>query len=473
MELVPVVLAGGSGTRLWPLSRSTRPKHLLALFGRETLFEATLARTAPLASGPILVVGVEAQAELLAEGARRSQAHARVAFLLEPEGRNTAAAVALAAHWVRARVSPRAIMYVCPADHRITRPEALAQAIARLCPPIRDGHLGTFGITPSRPETGFGYIRLGPELGQGRGVYRAARFVEKPPPEVAIAMLEQGGHLWNSGMFLFRADVLLEELARHAPEIAAAVELAWDSAAGEGRTTVAAARYRRIPSLPVDKAVMERSERVVVAPVDPGWSDVGSWQAVWELSPRDEADNAVFGDVVLEAAGGNLVRAESRLVTLAGVEGLAVVDTEDALLVARREDSESLRRLVARLQAAGRQETVASAGASGRKRQAFAVYARDGLRIEELELAPDSAATLPDDALWLAVVAGEGRIGGEGSGAPLAPGACVGAVAGARVTGTGRRPLVLLVARRAARGQPKSSPNAKPAASEPETANRR
>lgn len=348
--LVPVILAGGSGTRLWPLSRADLPKHLVALIGEGSLLQQTARRL--LAAAPaerLILVGAAGQAEPVARQLRELDPALTRHLVLEPCARNTAAAVALAALEARAGFGPDCVLWVCPSDHLITAPDALLRALRLGFPAAAAGELVTFGIRPTRPETGFGWIRAASALPGHPGVLRVERFVEKPPLEAAQAMLDAGGYAWNSGMFLFRADRILAELRRHEPALTGAVEAAFAAARRDPATLPDPDLWAAVPAQPIDKAVMERSDRVACVPCDPGWSDVGSWHALWELAEKDAAGNVLRGDVVLHGAGDTLVEAGTRLVAIAGVSGLVVVETADAVLVADRRDGEAVRGVVAAL----------------------------------------------------------------------------------------------------------------------------
>ena len=355
-DLVPVVLAGGSGTRLWPASRAALPKHLVDLFGSTSLLQETVRRiTAVAPPGRLLTVAAESQGMLIRRQLGELGPGLDRHLLLEPVGRNTAAAVAVAALAAEAVWGGGAILWVCPSDHLVSAPGALYAAVAAGAVAARAGQLVTFGITASRPETGYGYIRLGRPLEQAPGVLAAAAFVEKPAAERAAAMLAEGGFVWNSGMFLFQVAAILAELDAWAPDVLGAVRAALRRDA-EGRVTLDPAGFAAVPSAPIDKAVMERSGRVAVVPCAPGWSDVGSWQAIWEITAADAAGNALAGDAVVVDGRNNLVRADGRLVALAGVDDLAVIETADAVLVAARADADAVKALVARLAESGRPE---------------------------------------------------------------------------------------------------------------------
>ena len=434
-DLVPVILAGGSGTRLWPASRAHLPKHLAELFGAHSLLQTTARRITALAPEQrLLTVAAAAQADLVRrqlDGLRPGLGHH---LLLEPEGRNTAAAVALAALYVAEVWGPEALLWICPSDHLMTAPDALYAAVAAGAAAARAGRLVTFGIAATRPETGYGYIRAGSALAGAPGVLAAAAFVEKPALDVAEAMLRDGGYSWNSGMFLLRAAAILAALQAHAPAILAGVRAAMGPIEG-GSSRLDAAAFRAVPSAPIDKAVMERSDQVAVVPCAPGWSDVGSWHAVWELASRDAADNALAGDARVVAGRGNLVRSESRLVALAGVDDLAVIETADAVLVARRTDSEAIKALVGGLVADHRAEAVRHRHEPTPWGVLTRLAERPGYALRERSIDPGAEVTLDAAAAagisWT-VIAGTLEVATEADEAErFEPGATVAATAGA------------------------------------------
>jgi mannose-1-phosphate guanylyltransferase / mannose-6-phosphate isomerase len=414
--LIPVILAGGAGTRLWPVSRGTRPKHLAPLTGDESLLQQAarraLARAAPEA---VVTVGSQSQDYLLRDQLAAVAPGLGTHRLLEPVGRNTAAAVALAAVYIERTFTATASLWVCPSDHLIAQPKALYRALDAAMPVAAGGHLVTFGIAPTRPETGYGYIETGARLEGTTQALEVKRFVEKPERAVAEAMLAAGGCLWNSGMFLFRADRILAELRAHAPAILEAVERAFAGAraAPGGGLQLPRELYAHVPAAPIDKAVMERAKRIAVVPCDPGWSDLGSWQALWEHLPKDESGNAARGDALLDASENCLIHAEHRLVACSGVRELAVLETADAVLVTDRRDSEAGRRIVALLQQAGRPEATAYVEAWHPWGSVRVLHTGPGFEVNELMVAPgarhERAADRHRVTQWV-VVAGTARV---------------------------------------------------------------
>jgi mannose-1-phosphate guanylyltransferase/mannose-6-phosphate isomerase len=353
--LIPVILSGGSGTRLWPLSRKNLPKQFLALRGDTTLFEQTLARTHALVDvAPPVVVCSEEHRFLVAEQLRASGIDG-AAILLEPVPRNTAPAIALAA-WQALAKHPDATLLVLPADHLIGDTASFAGAVHKALPLAAAGWLVTFGIRPESPETGFGYIKRGDAL--DKAGFRVQRFVEKPDAATAQSYLDAGDYEWNSGMFLFKAARFLEELQQHAPAMHAASKAAFDGAQADlDFVRVDKTAFAACPGDSIDYAVMEKTSRAAVVPVSCAWSDIGSWDALWATSERDADGNRLEGDVIAIDSHGCFVRGtERRLIAALGLRDIVIVDTPDAVLVAPRERVQDVKQLVDRIKAAGRQE---------------------------------------------------------------------------------------------------------------------
>jgi mannose-1-phosphate guanylyltransferase / mannose-6-phosphate isomerase len=345
----PVILSGGSGTRLWPMSRTLYPKQLLSLLGQDSLLQQTVRRVADRQgfAAPLLVANEEHRF-IIAEQLREIAAVPR-ALLLEPVGRNTAPAACIAA-LALTEAEPDPLMLVMPSDHTIGDLAAFADAVEGAATAARAGALVSFGITPQRAETGYGYIRRGSELDGAKGVFAVAEFVEKPGPEQAQAYVASGEHSWNSGMFLFPARVYLDELERLRPDMVAACRDALATAQRDsdfvrlGREAFAAC-----DSDSIDYAVMEHTRRAAVVPVSMGWSDVGSWDALWEIGDKDQHGNSIEGNVVAEDARNCYLRSEAGLVAAIGIEDLVVVSTADAVMVAPRNRTQDVKKLVARL----------------------------------------------------------------------------------------------------------------------------
>lgn len=350
-----VILAGGSGTRFWPASRRQMPKQLLPLAGRadEPLIAATLRRLAPLV--PPERVWVSTGASLVSATAATLPTVPRAHMLAEPLARNTAPAIGWASATI-AREDPEAIVAVLPADHAIADEEGFRAVLARALRAAEDGWLTTIGVVPTRPETGYGYIEVGERLADG--VHAAARFVEKPSREVAEKYMAGGRHLWNAGMFFFRAGAMRAAIAEHLPALAAGLD-AIDAAAARGEEAAALAEvFPKMPSISIDHGVMEKAKRIAVVPGSFGWNDVGSWQATWEMSARDADGNALPEGTVAVDAKNNLVRDLSRSASgkrwaLVGVSDLVVVETDDAVLVIPRERAQDVRAVVDALVARG------------------------------------------------------------------------------------------------------------------------
>jgi mannose-1-phosphate guanylyltransferase len=341
MDITPVILSGGGGTRLWPLSTPEKPKQFLALTGARTMFQLTLDRVSDRNrfAAPIIVANAS-HAALVEEQCSDPDA----ALLLEPCARNTAPAIALAA---LAAPDPQSILLVMPSDHVITDVDAFHAATLAALPLVQDGWMATYGIAPTGPETGYGYIQMGGALCDG--VRSVDRFVEKPDVQTAQAMLAQGGFSWNGGIFLFRADIYLVALAIYAPDMLAAAQQAMAAAVRNGnRILPDAAAFAAAPSDSIDYAVMEKvakevGGRVAVVPVSMGWSDVGSWDALYDLNAKGAANNAVTGTARIRAASGNLIHAEGIRVSIHGVDDLIIVANGREVMILPRGHSQNVR----------------------------------------------------------------------------------------------------------------------------------
>ncbi|MFZ5638283.1 MAG: mannose-1-phosphate guanylyltransferase/mannose-6-phosphate isomerase [Pseudomonadota bacterium] len=352
IELQPVLLSGGSGTRLWPLSREAYPKQFLPLVGEDTMLQATWRRVEALSSRPPLVVANEDHRFLVAEQLRVIGAPTP-RIVLEPVGRNTAPAIAAAA-LIAVRDGADPLLLVLPSDHVVRDAEAFRAAVLKAAPAAANGALVTFGIVPQAPETGFGYIQADAEAAMADGVRRVLRFVEKPDAAAAQRYLDDGGYYWNSGMFLFRASRFLDELGRYRPDILAAARAACAHLDPDGEfLRLDREAFAASPSESIDYAVMEKTDAAMVLAVDIGWNDVGSWSALWDVSEQDADGNAHHGDVIAIDTRNSYAYAR-RLVALVGVDDLVVVETDDAVLVASKDKVQEVKQVVARLKAGQR-----------------------------------------------------------------------------------------------------------------------
>jgi mannose-1-phosphate guanylyltransferase/mannose-6-phosphate isomerase len=355
--LIPVILCGGSGSRLWPMSRKLLPKQFLPLVTEKSLLQDTALRMSglPDCAPPILVCNQEHR--FLVADQMQSLDMRPGTLVLEPKGRNTAPAIAVAAR-VALQQSRDAVLLVLPSDHIVRDVPAFHRAVAAARAAVETGALATFGIVPTEPATGYGYIESGEAIGAGPA-RRIKRFVEKPDAATAQRFLAQGGFLWNSGMFAFGAQGYLDELARLRPDIAAGAERALAAGTRDmDFLRLDAEAFAACPAESVDYAVMEKTARGIVVPADIGWSDVGSWSSLWEVSQKDAAGNVARGDVHLTDTKGSLVRSDGRFVSLLGVDNLIVVDTDDALLVAARDRAQEVKEIVEGLERRQRTEHV-------------------------------------------------------------------------------------------------------------------
>ncbi|HWY66913.1 MAG TPA: mannose-1-phosphate guanylyltransferase/mannose-6-phosphate isomerase [Rhizomicrobium sp.] len=350
----PVILSGGTGSRLWPLSRSLFPKQLLALAGDRSLIQDTALRTQGAGFAPPLIICNTEHRFLIAEQMREAGIVPQ-AVVLEPLGRNTAPAAATAALMVAA-IDSQALILLMPADHIIRNPTAFLNAVDRAARAAEQDRLVTFGITPDAPETGYGYIRRGAPLTGLADCHQVARFVEKPDAETAARYLASGEYDWNSGMFLFKAGVFLDELERLEPELLSTCREAF----AKGRKDLdffrlEAESFAKAKAISIDYAVMERTDKAAVVPVEMGWSDIGSWEALWTAADRDSLGNATKGDVLHHGSRNSYLRSEGPLVAAVGLEDMVVVATPDAVLVSHKSASQDVKRIVEQLEQSGRE----------------------------------------------------------------------------------------------------------------------
>ncbi len=359
MELIPVILSGGVGSRLWPVSRQAHPKPFMALPDGQNLIQKTFLRASQLQGVAEVLTVTNRELLFKTEDDYRAVAPSplALAYILEPFGRNTAAAIAIAALQLKESYGEKATMLVLSADHLIQDEAAFARAVVQAAALAEEGRLVTFGIQPQYPETGFGYIeaKLSSPLGDG---FAVARFVEKPNLSTAESYLSEGNFYWNSGMFCFQVGTVLAELRDHAPDVLEAVEsAATASRSTEGKQyrclTLDAEHFAKVPDISIDYALMERSKNVAIIPCDIGWSDIGSWTAVSELTSQNADGNRFEGEVLAHSARNNFVSSSGRLTALVGVEDLLVVDTPDALLIAHKDSAQDVKHIVATLKADG------------------------------------------------------------------------------------------------------------------------
>ncbi|SFK25785.1 mannose-1-phosphate guanylyltransferase/mannose-6-phosphate isomerase [Falsiroseomonas stagni] len=353
-QIVPVILSGGTGSRLWPLSREAYPKQFWPLVSQGTMLQETAARArAPGFAAPVVVCG-EAHRFLVAEQLREAGAEdSRI--ILEPSARNSAAAIAAAAILI-GEDAPDAILWIMAADAAVQDVPALRHALTAAALAAREGRICTFGIRPTAPETGYGYIESGAPLAGIEGAMQVARFVEKPDAATAQAFLAGGRHLWNSGMFVATASTLVAELAAHAPGVLAAAREAVAGGARDLGFVRLGASFAEAPSISIDHAVMERTALAAVVPCDPGWSDVGSWASLWEIAPKDKDGNAAMGNAAVLGSKRCYVRSEGILTAVVGLEDVVLVVTDDAVLAVHRDRAQDVKKMVEQLKASGHKE---------------------------------------------------------------------------------------------------------------------
>ena len=357
-SLIPVILSGGSGTRLWPLSRKLYPKQFIPLKENKSLFQSTLERITSLDNlGELLVICNDEHRFMAAEQLRQSKVN-NSAIILEPIGRNTAPAITVAAlHAIKK--DKNAELLVLPADH-IVRDISKFKSSVRLAQQVASELLLTFGVVPNRVETGFGYIKRGNDCANvttAKDVYIIEEFVEKPDYSTAEKYVKNDAYFWNSGMFLFRADVFINELKSHNPAIYTACESAYNSADQDlDFIRLDEKSFATSPNISIDYAVMEKTKKAAVVPLESDWSDVGSWHALWEAFDRDGEENSTYGDIIAEDCSGSYIHANHRLVTAVGVKDQVIIETADAVLVAPRDRAQEVKDIVSKLKSAKRDE---------------------------------------------------------------------------------------------------------------------
>lgn len=351
--LLPVIMAGGSGSRLWPLSRSLYPKQFISLTSKKTMLQETIARLKNIEHQPPLLICNEEHRFIVAEQLRQEN-FKHSGIILEPVGRNTGPAIALAA--IKAMQNgDDPLLLVLAADHVIQDHAAFTKSIEKAIEPAKQGALITFGIIPTTPETGYGYIKKGHLINEF--AFQVERFVEKPDLNTAEQYIASNQYLWNSGMFLFKASCYVNELKKHAPEILSSCELALQNSLSDlDFTRINAEIFEACPEDSIDYAVMEKADNVLVVPMDAGWSDVGSFSSLWEVSPKDQQSNVIIGDVLTENTRNSYVYSQSKLVSTVGVDNLVIIETKDAVLVANKDNVQDVKSIVNQLKQAGRSE---------------------------------------------------------------------------------------------------------------------
>jgi mannose-1-phosphate guanylyltransferase/mannose-6-phosphate isomerase len=394
MKIVPTILAGGSGTRLWPRSRTALPKQFLEIATpRSLLVETALRFSGDARFSPPVIAGAAEHGFMMA----RAFAAAGItpqAIIAEPEKRNTAAAVAVAAHVVRALAGDDAVLCIMPADHIVRDPAALRAALMEAAAAAGEGHIVTIGITPSEPATGYGYIEMAQPLDALPGVRKVARFVEKPGREMAERFLADGDFVWNAGMFVARADTLLAEMAALCPDVAAAAASAVAAAKHADIIALDRQSFARSPSISFDYAVMEKTNRAAVVPVDIGWTDVGSWSTLWDVVEKDADGNVLKGDVLAQDCRDSHIESDAGLVAAVGLERMIVVQTRDATLVAPLERAQDVSAVVQALKATERPEIATHTMVHRPWGWYDSLWQAPGYQVKHLMVAPGAAISL-------------------------------------------------------------------------------
>jgi mannose-1-phosphate guanylyltransferase len=412
--IVPVILCGGSGTRLWPASRQNHPKQFLSLIDDFSLLQNTLRRALRISganASSVVIVTLCGMEEPVRKQLSEIDKDAASHILCEPTARNTAAAVALAADYVRKTFGENAIMWILPADHHIGRESALASSFQQALQAAKQSKLVTFGIKPTRPDTGYGYIRTGDADATGL-IYAVDSFVEKPNLETAEAYFADSSYLWNSGMFVFAAKTVLTQYEIFAPDILKGVRNSVRFSDRRPSTDL----YDAITSVPFDTAIMEKSENIAVVPCNPQWSDIGSWESLWEISDKDSNNNVLEGRAVAHNTQGCLIQSKNKLIAISGLKDIVVIESEDAILISNKSDNDSMKQLVNALKTSGAREVVDIAEAPAAAQPWTMVKSLEGqksLQAREIAIAPGQHKTFEtgDSGLCLyTVVEGKAHI---------------------------------------------------------------
>ncbi|MDD9897316.1 MAG: mannose-1-phosphate guanylyltransferase/mannose-6-phosphate isomerase [Gammaproteobacteria bacterium] len=416
--LLPVVIAGGIGSRLWPLSRALLPKQFIHFPQHDgSLFQNTLRRVKGIEAITDPIVVCNAEHRFLVAEQLRAIGKTKNAILLEPMGRNTAPAVAMAAHYALEN-SPDAILLVLPADHVIQDENNFKAAISNAYALALDGNLIAFGIVPGAPETGYGYIKQGEPINNGQG-YSVSQFVEKPDKATAESYLESGDYFWNSGMFVFSAKSYLEELKTHAEDIHEACEKAYlATKKGEDFYKIPEAEFAAIRSDSIDYAVMEKTTKSVMVSMDAGWNDLGAWDALWDIEKKDADGNVVSGDVLAEQVTNSYIQANSRLVAAVGVDDAVIIETPDAVLVADKRESQAVKQIVDQLAASKREENISHTKVYRPWGSYESVVNREGYQVKHIIVNPGEALSLQlhhHRAEHWTVIKGKGVVTCDGS----------------------------------------------------------